>query len=78
MERRKKVKDIAHDFGVGLTAVYNWINIYEMKGINGLNLKKAPERSQNFPKRKSKNCLTYSKKPQTIMVLNLLCGNVKR
>ena len=61
MERRKKVKDIAHDFGVGLTAVYNWINIYEMKGINGLNLKKAPERSQNFPKREIKKLLNLLK-----------------
>jgi len=37
----KKVKDIAHDFGVGLTAVYNWINTYKKKGLNGLNQKKA-------------------------------------
>lgn len=38
----KKVKDIAHDFGVGLTAVYNWINTYQKKGLSGLNSKKAP------------------------------------
>ena len=62
MERRKKVKDIAHDFGVGLTAVYNWINIYEMKGINGLNLKKAPGAVPKLSKEEIKKLLNLLKK----------------
>ena len=56
----KKVKDIAHDFGVGLTAVYNWINTYKNKGFNGLNQKKA---SGATPK------LSYSEAKKLIKML---------
>ena len=32
----KEVKEIAEDFEVSLTAVYNWINIYKKEGMKGL------------------------------------------
>lgn len=38
----KKIKDIADEFGFSLTAVYNWKNTYQKKGMSGLKQRKAP------------------------------------
>lgn len=40
-EKKKKVKDIAGDFGVTKSAVYKWIENYKHKGIGGLKKRKA-------------------------------------
>lgn len=58
----KKVKDIAHDFGVGLTAVYGWINIYKRNGLNGLNRKKAPGATAKLSREEIKKLLKMLKK----------------
>lgn len=58
----KKVKDIAHDFGVGLTAVYNWINTYKRKGLYGLNMRKAPGARPKLSREETKTLLNMLKK----------------
>lgn len=58
----KKINDIAHNFGVGLTAVYNWINTYQKKGLSGLNMKKAPGATPKLSKEETKKLLNMLKK----------------
>lgn len=40
-KKDKKVRDIAEDFGVTLSAVYKWIKDYKRQGLNGLKKRKA-------------------------------------
>lgn len=58
----KKAKDIAHNFGVGLTAVYNWINTYQKKGLSGLNKKNAPGAMPKLSREEIKALLKMLKK----------------
>jgi len=50
-EKKKKVKDIAEDFGVTKSAVYEWIKMYERKGIDGLKKRKAKGANSKLTKK---------------------------
>lgn len=62
-KENKKVKDIAHDFGVGLTAVYNWIDVYKRRGFTGLNQKKASGAKPKLSYSEAKTLIKMIEKP---------------
>ena len=61
-KNKKKVKDIAEDFGLTKAAVYEWIKDYKKKGFNGLKKRKAKGAQPKLSDECIKNLVVMLKK----------------
>lgn len=62
LKEGKKIKDIADEFGLSLTAVYNWKNTYQKEGMSGLKQRKAPGAKPKLSDLEKKKLLKFLKK----------------
>lgn len=64
-KKGKKRQDIAEDFGVGKSAVYNWIAEYKERGLKALKRTKAPGAKPKLTHEEKKKIIKYIKNPAT-------------